>query len=83
MGCTIYTKYTMSNPLDKQIGGKHYKDFAIQPLEYIEKNNIPYLEGNAIKYITRHSFKNGKEDILKAIHYLEVILEMRYNEGNP
>ena len=71
----------MTKALDKQVGGKYYKSLVIQPLEYIEKNNIPNLEGNVIKYVTRHSFKNGKEDIEKAIHYLELILEMRYNES--
>ena len=69
----------MTKALDKQVGGRHYKTLAIQPLEYIEKNNLPYLEGNVIKYTTRHSFKGGREDIEKAIHYLELILEMRYN----
>ena len=68
--------------LNKQVGGKHYKTFQIQPIEYIVKNNIPYLEANVIKYVTRHSFKGGKEDIEKAIHYLEFILEMRYGENN-
>jgi len=67
-----------TNPLNKQVGGNHYKEMPIQPLEYIEKNNIPFLEGNVIKYVTRHSFKNGIEDLRKAYHYLEVIAEMRY-----
>jgi len=70
---TIY-----SSALDKQVSGNHYKDCGIQPIEYIHANNLSYLEGNVIKYTTRHSKKNGKQDILKAIHYLELILEMEY-----
>lgn len=64
--------------LKKQVSGSHYKDFPIQPVEFIHKNNIPYLEGNVIKYTCRHKSKNGKEDILKAIHYLQLILELEY-----
>ena len=64
--------------LDRQEGGEHYQ-LPIQPIEYIVKNNLPYREGNVIKYVTRHRGKNGAEDIKKAIHYLEMILE-DYNE---
>lgn len=64
--------------LDKQVSGNHYKDCGIQPIEYIHANGLSYLEGNVIKYTTRHSKKNGKADIEKAIHYLELILEMEY-----
>ena len=60
--------------LDKQEGGQHYQ-LPIQPIEYIVKNSIPYREANVIKYVTRHASKNGAEDIKKAIHYLEMILE--------
>lgn len=66
--------------LDKQVSGDHYKDCGIQPIEYIHANGLSYLEGNVIKYTTRHSKKNGKQDILKAIHYLELILEMEYKD---
>lgn len=58
----------------KQVGGNHY-NLAIQPVDFIVKNNIPYREANVIKYVTRHKLKNGAEDIRKAIHYLEMILE--------
>lgn len=64
--------------LDTQEGGSHYKDMAIQPVEYIVKNNLGYLEGNVIKYVSRHRVKNGGEDIRKAIHYLQMILETQY-----
>ena len=64
---------------EKQVGGDHYKDCKIQPVDYIVENNLTFLEGNAIKYITRHRKKGeGSKDIEKAIHYLEMILEMEY-----
>lgn len=58
----------------EQVGGEHYQ-LPIQPIDYIVNNNLPYREGNVIKYVTRHQSKNGAEDIKKAIHYLEMILE--------
>lgn len=61
-------------PGKKQVGGEHYQ-LPIQPIDYIVNNNLPYREGNVIKYVTRHQSKNGAEDIKKAIHYLEMILE--------
>ena len=65
----------------KQVGGSHYKDCKIQPIEYIVGNDLTFCEGNAIKYITRHRRKGeGAKDIHKAIHYLEMILETEYNE---
>ena len=65
---------------DVQIGGSHYKEMAIQPIEFIYKNNIPFMEGNIIKYICRHKNKNKAEDIKKVIHYCKLILELEYNE---
>ena len=67
-----------NEPLSKQVGGQHYKDYAIQPIEFIQKNNIGYIEGNVIKYVCRHGEKNGRQDIEKAIHYLELLLDMKY-----
>ena len=66
--------------LDVQIGGDHYKTMKIQPVEFITANDIPFLEGNVIKYVTRHASKNGLADIEKAIHYLELIKELRYKD---
>ena len=54
--------------LDVQISGDHYKCMKIQPVEFITANNIPFLEGNVIKYVCRHMSKNGLSDIDKAIH---------------
>lgn len=76
-------KDKIENPtsaLDKQVSGDHYKSCGIQPIEYIHANGLSYLEGNVIKYTTRHSKKNGRQDIEKAIHYLELILEMEYKD---
>ena len=68
-----------SKPLEVQVGGKHYKDCGIQPVEYIHANNLDYFEGNVVKYITRHRTKGqGKKDIEKAIHYAQLILELEY-----
>ncbi len=67
---------------EKQVGGGHYKTLPIQPGEFIRKNGIGWYEGNAIKYVCRYKQKNGKEDILKAIHYLELLLEEIDNESS-
>ena len=64
--------------LSKQEGGNHYKDMAIQPVEFITANNLGFLEGNVVKYICRHHAKNGAEDIKKAIHYCELLLQTKY-----
>ena len=61
--------------LDKQPGGDHYKKRAIQPIEYIIKNGMNFLEGNVVKYVTRYKDKGGKQDLEKAIHYLELLVE--------
>lgn len=68
----------MTKANDTQVGGDHYKKLAIQPVEYIHANNLSYLVGNVIKYVTRYKEKNGAEDIKKAIHYCELILLLEY-----
>jgi len=65
-------------PLDKQIGGDHYRVLAVQPIEYITKNKLDWCEGNIVKYITRHAVKGGEEDIKKVIHYAELLLQLKY-----
>ena len=69
-----------TNALNVQVGGGHYKNFGIQPVEYIHANNLSFLEGNVVKYITRHKAKNGIEDIKKVIHYCQLIMELEYNQ---
>ena len=73
-------EYEYGKATDKQVGGSHYKDCVIQPVDYIVKNNLDFLEGNVVKYITRHKTKNGIEDIRKVIHYAELILEKKYGK---
>ena len=63
----------------KQVGGSHYMYFEIQPAEFINKNKLLFAEGNAIKYICRHSQKGCIQDIDKAIHYLEMVKERDYS----
>ena len=67
---------------DKQIGGKHYKDMAIEPAVYCEKNKLTGLESSVVKYVSRHRFKNGIEDIDKAIHCLQLIKEIQYEDNS-
>ena len=59
-------------PRDRQIGGSHYKDFVIQPYEFISKNDLSFFQGNVIKYVCRYLNKNGIEDLDKIIHYCEL-----------
>jgi len=72
-------EYTMS-ALDKQIAGSHYKNYAIQPVEFITKNGIPFLEGCIIKRVCRWRNKDGVQDLQKAIHELELLIEMQATE---
>ena len=65
--------------LVRQVDGDHYKSMKIQPAEFINENNLPYAEGNAIKYICRHKKKGKSKDIEKAIHYLQMIIERDYS----
>ena len=61
----------------KQVGGNHYKDKAIQPWEVIERNHMGFFDGNALKYLMRFRDKGGVEDLQKAIHYIEKLIEMQ------
>ncbi len=63
---------------DHQVGGSHYKDLAIQPAQFLRALNVRHLEGEAIYRILRHAQKNGKQDLEKAIHTLQLIIEMDY-----
>jgi hypothetical protein len=56
-----------------QVGGDHYQHYAIQPIEFITRNNIPFCEGNIIKYLCRYKYKDGKKDLEKSLHYLKLI----------
>ena len=67
---------TTENPLAKQVSGDHYKNMAIQPIEFIHANNIPFAEGCAIKYLTRWRSKGGVADLEKAKHFIELLIEL-------
>ena len=68
----------MSKVWDKQHGGSHYQKYKIQPSKFVVENELLYPEGCAIKYIIRHQDKGKKQDLLKAIHFIEMIIERDY-----
>ena len=72
----------MSEVYKKQVGGSHYQSMMIQPSEFINKNNLPFAEGNAIKYLCRHKQKGQKQDLEKAIHYCQMAIDRDYPEKN-
>ena len=61
---------------ERQIGGNHYTHFKIQPIEFITKNKLSFIQGCIVKYICRYDKKNGKEDLDKIIHYCELLKEL-------
>lgn len=71
-----------TSAISTQIGGDHYKKLPIQPAEYVHKNNIPYLEGSVIYYVTRWRDKGGLADIDKAIHTLQLLKELEHGQKN-
>jgi len=62
--------------LETQVAGSHYKNKAIQPVQYIHANGIGFFEGNVIKYVTRWKDKGGVADLNKAKHYIELLIEL-------
>jgi len=68
----------LTKPLSEQIGGDHYRQGSIQPIEYIHANDMDFFSGNVVKYITRWKYKNGLEDLKKAKHYIELLMEQEY-----
>jgi hypothetical protein len=67
---------TVEKALSKQVAGSHYKDMPIQPVEYIYANALGYFEGNVVKYISRWRKKGGMDDLRKAKHYVELLIEL-------
>ncbi|MDR1936001.1 MAG: DUF3310 domain-containing protein [Candidatus Accumulibacter sp.] len=61
--------------LDRQVSGDHYRRMAIQPVEYIQRNGLGFVEGSVVKYVSRWRVKNGVEDLEKAIHLLQLLVE--------
>ena len=70
------TNTVSDSALTHQEGGRHYADMAIQPVQFIHANNIGFFEGNVIKYVSRHRVKNGVQDLLKARHYIDLLIEL-------
>ena len=68
------------DPLTAQVGGSHYKNLVIQPVEYITANNLSYLQGSVIKYVTRYKNKNGIEDLQKATHFIQMMIQEEENK---
>lgn len=71
----------MMSSLYVQVGGEHYKKYKIQPVEYAMANGLNYCQANAVKYVTRYKDKGGIEDLKKAIHNIEILIELETNEG--
>jgi hypothetical protein len=67
--------------LDTQVGGDHYRNMVIQPVEFNHRNGIGFVEGNVIKYVSRWRTKNGIEDLKKARHFLDLLIEMEAGNG--
>ena len=71
---------TVVSALDTQVGGDHYSRMKIQPIEFIQGNDLEFCVANIVKYACRHRFKNGKQDLLKIKHYVDLIIENEYPE---
>lgn len=83
IGWRMVKEVNRPDPLDVQVGGGHYKDMAIQPVEFIHANGIGYFEGNVIKYVSRWRKKNGIADLEKARHYLDLLIELEGRGKSP
>lgn len=70
------------DPMNTQVGGDHYRQGGIQPVEFIHSNNLGFCEGSIIKYVVRYKNKNGIEDLRKAKHYIELLIEMEFNNDD-
>lgn len=69
----------MIEVLNKEVGGTHYKNMKMQPIELIVKANLNFIQGCIVKYVTRYKNKNGKEDIEKAIHNAQLAIDLHSN----
>lgn len=64
--------------LDMQVSGDHYSKLKIQPIEFIQANDLDFFQGNIVKYATRHKDKHGVDDLRKVIHYAQLAMELQY-----
>ena len=80
---TYDNKYRVSAMCDapkEEVGGEHYKRMKIDVFEFAEANGLTFMEATVCKYVARHRFKNGKEDLLKAMHTISRMIEFYYPE---
>jgi len=84
-GKVVYYDSKLAEPKanEQQVGGNHYACLPIQPWDYITANKLGYLEGNVVKYVTRHAEKGGLDDLLKASHYLQKLIELHPDRQWP
>ena len=76
-----FVKSSWDRMLEEQVDGSHYKNYPIQPIEYITANKLNFIEGNIVKLITRHRDKGGVVDIDKLIHYAQLLKYFEYQGG--
>lgn len=69
-----------TSALDHQEGGNHYKAMAIQPVEYVHRNGLGFVEGSVIKYVSRWRAKGGIADLKKARHFLDLLIELEQSK---
>ena len=74
-------KKSPTDALAVQEGGGHYKDLKIQPVEFIHANDLGFMEGCVVKYVSRYKRKNGLEDLKKARHFIDLLIQLEYPEG--
>lgn len=67
-----------SKALSQQQGGSHYQKYKIQPIEFIQANGLDFLQGSVVKYVVRHKDKNGRQDLEKARHFIDLMIELEY-----
>jgi len=68
-----------TNPLDTQVAGDHYKSMKIQPIEFSMANGLDACQHSVIKYVCRHETKGGLQDLLKARHFIDLLMELKYS----
>lgn len=71
-----------TSALNVQVAGSHYKRLKIQPVEYMHANNLPFIEGSIIKYVTRWREKGGMKDLEKAKHFIDLLIELESKQEN-
>ena len=72
----VFPEINVASALEQQCGGNHYRQMAIQPIEFIHANGIPFAEGSVIKYVSRWRAKNGIADLEKARHFIDLLIEL-------